>query len=273
MFQEITLIWRKTKSALVLSVVVVVKYKNQYIYTLVFCFFCSASSHADEVKKSKSDICHDQYSSYFKKTKNFTSFNNLASCLDSGGRLPKNYRGHLSKSENTPEKLVVTSSLGTSLNYTRNQFGSGWTDKDKDCQNSRMETLISQSVGQVQYKSAKQCRVTSGKWISPFTGRTIYSASDIDIDHVVPLHWAWHRGADKWSKEKRIQFANAPANLLSVESSLNRQKGGKGLDKWLPPKNQCQYIARFLRVSNTFGLELSGREQSQYSEVKIRACD
>jgi hypothetical protein len=246
--------------------------KKHYVLSLILYFLCLGSAHGSEVKKSKSGICHDQYSVYFEKTKNFTSFNTLASCLGSGGRLPKNYSRQFSKFGNIPEKPVITASFGTSPNYSRSEFGSGWADKDKDCQNSRMETLISQSVGQIQYKSAKQCRVKSGKWISPFTGRTIYSASEIDIDHVVPLHWAWLRGADKWSKRKRVEFANAPGNLLSVEASLNRQKGAKGLDKWLPPKNQCQYVSSFLRVSKTYELKLSSTEESQYSEVKIRAC-
>jgi hypothetical protein len=135
-----------------------------------------------------------------------------------------------------------------------------------------METLISQSVGQVQFDSTRPCKVLSGKWISPFTGRTIYNASEIDIDHVVPLYWAWHRGANKWSKERRLEFANAPVNLLSVEARLNRQKGAKGLDKWLPPANQCQYVSRFLRVSKIYDLKLSSMEESRYSEVKLRYC-
>lgn len=251
-------------------------FKKQYILSLVFYFIYSGASHGDEVKKTKSGICHDQYSSYYKKTQNFTPFADLTSCIVSGGRLPKNYSKHNtsqpSKSDKTPEKLVITGSHNTTPNYSRGQFGSGWADTDKDCQDSRMETLISQSVGQLQYKSGKRCRVQSGKWISPFTGLSIYNASEIDIDHVVPLHWAWFRGADKWSKEKRIAFANAPANLLSVEASLNRQKGAKGPDKWLPPKNQCQYISRFLRVSKAFDLKLSSTEEHRYSEVKIRAC-
>jgi hypothetical protein len=135
-----------------------------------------------------------------------------------------------------------------------------------------METLISQSVGQIQYKSSKQCKVKSGKWISPFTGNVIYSASDIDIDHVVPLSWSWKHGSNAWSKEKRVKFANDPANLLSVEASLNRQKGDKGINKWLPPKNKFQYIARFIIVYKTYDLKLTNSESSQYANIKKQNC-
>jgi hypothetical protein len=253
-------------------VVVVVNYKHEYILTLLLWCFYVSSAHAVEVKKSKSGICHDQNSAYFIKTKNFTSFSTLVSCLDSGGRLPKKSRRKSSNDVKVQDKKVLSTNISTSLNYSRSQFGNGWADIDNDCQNSRMETLISQSVGQVQFDSTRPCKVLYGKWISPFTGRTIYSASEIDIDHVVPLYWAWHRGANKWSKERRVEFANAPANLLSVEARLNRQKGAKGLDKWLPPTNQCQYISRFLRVSKIYELKLSSMEESRYSEVKQRYC-
>jgi len=56
----------------------------------------SPPSFADIVKKSKSGICHDKYSSYYERTTNFKSFNTLSNCLDSGGRLPKNYKGSAS---------------------------------------------------------------------------------------------------------------------------------------------------------------------------------
>lgn len=39
----------------------------------------------------------------------------------------------------------------------------------------------------IQFKSTKQCKTTSDCWISPLSGNTIYNASEIDIDHVVPL--------------------------------------------------------------------------------------
>lgn len=79
--------------------------------------------------------------------------------------------------------------------------------------------------------------------------------SEVDIDHIVPLSWAWKYGANKWTQEKREQFANDPRNLIAVEASLNRQKGDKGPDEWLPPKNIGQYQQRFLRVKKSYGIQ------------------
>ncbi len=41
------------------------------------------------VKKSKTGICHAKGSTYYEKTKNFTPYQNIDSCIQSGGRLPK----------------------------------------------------------------------------------------------------------------------------------------------------------------------------------------
>lgn len=96
------------------------------------------------------------------------------------------------------------------------------TKKFSDNQNSRAEALIATSSTTVRFATDKNCRVVTGRWISPFTGNVIQNSSDIDIDHVVPLKWAWERGAIGWSQAKRERFANDMVNLWPVELSLNR---------------------------------------------------
>lgn len=125
--------------------------------------------------------------------------------------------------------------MGTGQRYKRSAFGHGWADVDGDCQNSRAEALIVTSTTQVRFATDKRCRVTTGRWISPFTNQVIQNASDIDIDHVVPLAWLWNRGAGHWEREKRERFTHDPVNLWPVEASLNRSKGAKEPDEWLPP--------------------------------------
>lgn len=261
------------------------------------------NTSASIIKKSTSGICHDSHSPYYLRTQKYEPFDTLKACVASGGYLPKGHKLSHSKNDYSDKSATETlandsngyskSSYTTELTehdsrtttytygnaqnltvsrYNRNQFGSGWADLDKNCRNSRMETLASQSVLQVQYKSSKNCKVVRGKWISPFTGNIIYDASKIDIDHIVPLSWAWKHGAYKWNKDNRIKFANDPANLLSVEARHNRKKGDKGLDKWLPPKNQCQYILRFKRVLKLYDLPLTKNEKSRYKMLKERHC-
>ena len=155
--------------------------------------------------------------------------------------------------------------------YSRAAFGHGWDDADGDCQNSRAEALIATSTTQVRFADAKRCRVVTGRWLSPFSGKIIQNASDIDIDHVVPLAWAWRHGANQWTKEKREQFANDPVNLWPVELSLNRSKGARGPDQWLPPAGQCGYVARFFRLVKQYNLKPS-RQEAAWIQAFITQC-
>ena len=48
-----------------------------------------AATAEPEVKKSKSNICHDKTSPGYNQTKNFTEFKTMDECVKSGGRPPK----------------------------------------------------------------------------------------------------------------------------------------------------------------------------------------
>lgn len=194
------------------------------------------------IKQSSSGICHPPESSYYERTRNYTAFATLEACLESDGRLPR---------------ALQESGQKDSFDdggYSRSHFGHGWDDADGDCQDSRAEALIATSSTRVRFADAERCRVVTGRWISPFTGAVIQNAGNIDIDHVVPLAWAWGRGARDWSRARREAFANDPVNLWPVEAGLNRSKGARGPDQWLPPAGQCQYVIRFARVTRLYGL-------------------
>ena len=244
---------------------------RQLIGFLLIFYSFTTICNAEIVKLSRSGICHPEYSPYYTRTTHYTSYSTLEACLAAGGRLPKNVSAKPSASKQAkPEgaPYVPKNQSLEEFDYKREYFGRGWADLDHDCQNSRMEVLIAQSTGPVHFADAGKCRVTLGRWISPYTGEVIRDASQIDIDHVVPLKWAWDHNANQWSMEKREQFANDPANLLSVEASLNRQKGAQGPVEWLPPENQCEYVLRFLRVLKKYQLE----EPSGLGQVRQRVC-
>jgi hypothetical protein len=208
----------------------------------------SNAAIADVVKMSTSGLCHPPQSNWYERTKNYRAFKSLDDCLDAGGKLPRGVTGKTTPT--SPQHALVMVQK-----YDRSAFGYGWDDTDSDCQNSRAESLIATSTTPVRFADAKRCRVVTGRWVSPFTSKVIQNAGDIDIDHVVPLAWSWSRGAGQWSREKREQFANDSVNLWPVEASLNRSKGAKGPDEWLPPAGQCGYVARFYRIVKLYALE------------------
>lgn len=210
-----------------------------------------ALAHAT-IKQSSSGLCHPPQSPWYERTTNFTAYPTVQACLDAGGRLP--------------DGLSLASAAPADTGYQRSHFGHGWDDQDGDCQDSRAEALIATSTTNVRFADADRCRVVTGRWISPFTGRVIQNAGDIDIDHVVPLVWAWEHGASEWTRERRETFANDPSNLWPVEASLNRSKGGRGPDEWMPPSGECQYVSRFLRLLIKYDLKPSNAEARDFKE-------
>ena len=69
-----------------------------------------------------------------------------------------------------------------------------WIDEDYDCQNARHEVLIEESLFTVGFKSSKGCKVLSGSWNDPCSGKTIIDATKMDIDYMVPLKGAHESG-------------------------------------------------------------------------------
>lgn len=230
------------------------------------------------IKKSKSGICHCPGGQYFARTSNYTAFDSIDACLASGGRHPKRGQGQCSASQRHDSTAGKTqpqshASRPPSRLYDRDVFG-GWADADGDCQNTRHEHLIDLSRAPVRL-SKNGCRVIQGQWEDPYTGMTHTHAQGLHIDHLVPLYYAWRRGADRWEPEKQRRFMNDPANLLVVEAFVNQDKGAKGPLAWLPPDAQfhCEYLLRFMRITARYDLHHSPREQAGLEQLTAEKCD
>lgn len=175
----------------------------------------------------------------------------------------------------TPNRQSLLEEIETEAKiarYDRSLFG-GWADVDDDCLNTRHELLQELSTGNVSMSSDK-CSVRRGKWYDPYTGKTFTNARQVEVDHIVPLKWAWDRGANTWSDEKRKAFANDKANLAIVDASANQEKGANGPLNWLPPVDeyQCQYVSRFLRVVGKHEIVLPPEEQKNLKELLDIVC-
>lgn len=149
-----------------------------------------------------------------------------------------------------------------------------WIDADGDCQDTRAEILIRDSVVPVKFKRNKGCNVSWGQWIGPYTGKTITQASDLDIDHIVPLSHAHETGGANWTRDKKRQFANDPDNLLAVDDATNQKKGDKGPARWKPPSKSywCEYSRRWRQIKSKYGLTISTPEERSLI-VMGRTCN
>ena len=125
--------------------------------------------------------------------------------------------------------------------------------------------LIAESISPVGFKTSKGCRVVSGSWDDPYSGKTIINATKLDIDHMVPLKEAHESGAANWSRERKRAYANDldyPDTLIAVDRRLNRQKGAKDPAEWLPPNPayQAEYARAWVAVKLKWGLTADRRE-------------
>ncbi|WP_218395566.1 HNH endonuclease family protein [Alteromonas lipotrueae] len=228
----------------------------------------TANELETNVKRSSSGICHDHTSSSYTRTKNFKAFDSLQACLEDGGRLPKSKTTQYDAAE---QEAVQEGRSFVAL-YNRDEWPH-WIDDDGDCQNTRHELLISTSRAAVSFKTEKSCNVLDGEWFDPYSGDVFHDSIALDLDHIVPLKFAHGHGGDKWSREKRKAFANDRENLLLVKASLNRQKGAKGPDEWLPPNHlfRCEYIANFAYIIDKYGLKLVSSEKRIVDKMQL-AC-
>lgn len=148
--------------------------------------------------------------------------------------------------------------------YSRDKFGSRWKDADGDGLDTRAEVLIAESKVRVFISGGI---VRTGKWISLYDNRTWREGSKLDIDHVVALSEAWKSGAHRWSASRRLAFANdlgVSWSLRAVTNYVNRSKGDRDPDSWLPPYRAatCTYLVDWVAVKLRWGLSVDSAEKS-----------
>ena len=144
--------------------------------------------------------------------------------------------------------------------YNRSAF-KHWIDADKNGCDTRAEVLIAEAVEKP--KIGTKCKLTGGKWFSAYDGKTITIASQLDVDHLVPLAEAWRSGAWKWTAAQRQSFANDLENseaLIAVTSSSNRSKSDKDPALWLPAKEQCEYVENWVNIKVAYSLSADEKE-------------
>lgn len=157
----------------------------------------------------------------------------------------------------------------------RGSFG-GFAQKDQ--RDTRYWVLVSQAVGPLEFREASGGKVIveRGTWIDPYSGRRLenIAAREIEIDHVVPVCWAWSRGASKWDIERRRAFYNDQRLLLAVEAGLNRQKGAMAPDRFVPMNRSfaCSYIELFLTGVADWGLAMARAEAREIEAARQAAC-
>jgi hypothetical protein len=152
--------------------------------------------------------------------------------------------------------------------YRRPSFGDAWTDdNDAPLGHNGCDTrdyILNRDLVDKAFVAVKRCpdAVATGTLHDPYTSKTIAFARGakvgeaVQIDHIVPLSYAWDMGAADWPGAERLRFANDPANLLAVDGQANQDKGDSPPALWMPPNTAfaCQYAMQFIAVLRGYSL-------------------
>jgi len=162
----------------------------------------------------------------------------------------------------------VAARLPHRSDYQRSAFGAAWADEtDAHGGNNACDTrndILRRDLDEVVTTTGPRCAatVTAGRLRSPYTGRVFVfrrsRAAAVQIDHIVPLSYAWDMGAHAWSSTQRLRFANDPANLVAVDGRSNQDKKDLEPARWMPPARRfhCQYAQQFVAVLAAYPLLL-----------------
>lgn len=155
---------------------------------------------------------------------------------------------------------------GSQTGYSRDKFPH-WIDQGNSC-NTRELVLKRDGTNVV---AGSDCAPTSGSWKSPYDGATWTAASDVDIDHVVPLADAWRTGASAWTTAQRQAYANdlTDPQLIAVTDNVNQEKGDKSPDQWKPPLTSywCTYAKMWTAVKYKFKLTINTAEKTALTDM------
>jgi len=150
--------------------------------------------------------------------------------------------------------------------YSRTKFHI-WASQGDGC--DTRDVVLKRDGKDVQATS--DCKITSGRWHSPYNGKDYTEPLQMDIDHIVPLANAWRSGADKWTDDQRKAFANdlTRPQLLAVDSSDNRSKGDQDPSQWKPPSHDywCRYAQDWVTVKAYYHLTVTSAERSALTDM------
>jgi hypothetical protein len=181
--------------------------------------------------------------------------------------------------------IVVLPMRAHRYDYRRAAFGDAWTDdNDAPLGHNECDTrddILNRDLVDKTYVWIKRCpdAVATGTLHDPYTNTTIAFqrgakvGESVQIDHIVPLAYAWDMGASGWPEPERVRFANDPANLLAVDGQANQDKGDLPPGQWMPPNKAfaCQYAMQFITVLRGYELPVD-QESSNVLRQAAATC-
>lgn len=168
---------------------------------------------------------------------------------------------------------------GPMTDFSRAQFGNGWASTGHGC-DTRDAILVrdsSDQLGEHPGPLKNGCYPTALHMLSPYRGSVqdgeplgpewLDGRRAVQIDHIVPLGWAWRQGAATWPRDVRVKFALDPDNTLAAAAHDNESKSDQGPAEWIPEINQCWYAERWVVVLDRYNLSLNKADRDSLATL------
>jgi hypothetical protein len=157
-------------------------------------------------------------------------------------------------------------------------FGPAWTD-DTEAPGGHngcgsRDDVLGRQLTHVGYRAGSSCVVVSGVLADPYSGQTVVfskaQASDVQVDHIVPIALAWDLGAWAWTQDRRNAFANdVDAVLVATTRRANEAKSDSGPAAWMPGNlaYRCSYDVMFIAVLAKYDLPVVQADKDAMAPV------
>ena len=152
--------------------------------------------------------------------------------------------------------------------YRRAAFGDAWDD-DNDAPGGHngcdtRDDILDRDLVDKTYVSIKRCpnAVATGTLHDPYTNATIAFqrgakvGESVQIDHIVPLAYAWDMGASAGRIPSGCVSPTTRPTCWPSQGQANQDKGDLPPALWMPPNKAfaCQYAMQFIAVLRGYQL-------------------
>jgi 5-methylcytosine-specific restriction endonuclease McrA len=184
---------------------------------------------------------------------------------------------------NLMEGITRLDALAEDVPYNRSLYDNNWKVSGEKC---TIRAQILESTSLVPVQKNQNCTVTYGKWYDEYSGNTYEGNpfggdgidNDIEIDHIVPLHYVNNHGGAQWSDSKKRRYGSSIEGMhnnlyIAVSKKTNNDKGDKGPTKWMPPNQsyKCQYLTKWHDIVLDWQISLDP-DDYDYIKTNLTLC-
>lgn len=155
--------------------------------------------------------------------------------------------------------------------YRRAHFGF-YKDVDHDNCDTREEVYVAEAMDLMM--NTRNCNIQSGKWFSPFDGKSSTNRADLDVVHLVSLKETWESGAWEWTDPQRNAYLNDlahPETLLVVTEASHTARKDEDPGQWVPSNDTylCDYLKGWVYLKTLYKLSVDAGEREAIAAASL----